>query len=209
MAQQKIISVMIVEDQAIIREGISLLLETQADLHVVAEAASGEQAIELYQKHRPDITLMDLRLPGISGSEAIARIRRDHPAARFIVLTTYEGDEDIHSALRAGAKGYLLKGMSRDELLSAIRAVHAGQRRIPESVAVRLSEHVGHEELSAREMEVLRLIVDGLSNKEIAARLEISEFTVKFHVKGVLGKLEVRDRSQAITAALQRGIIHL
>lgn len=203
------ISVMVVEDQDIIREGICLLLETQPDIRVVGEAGSGEQAIELHARLNPDITLMDLRLPGISGAETIGRIRAVKPGARFIVLTTYEGDEDIHSALRAGARGYLLKGMSREELLSTVRAVHSGQRRIPESVAARLSEHFSQDELSSRETEVLRLIVQGLSNKEIAAKLSISEFTVKFHVKGILAKLGVRDRSQAITAAIQRGIIHL
>ncbi|MGH9631262.1 MAG: response regulator [Bryobacteraceae bacterium] len=200
---------MIVEDHGIMREGLSLIVGTQRDMVVVAEAADGSQAVELYRQHQPDLTLMDLRMPVMSGVEAIKQIRSRFPTARFIVLTTYDGDEDVYSALRAGAQAYLLKGMSREDLLEAIRAVQAGGKRIPSGVAIRLAEHMHHSELSARELEVLHLIARGSSNKEIASALNVSEFTVKFHVKSILGKLGVRDRTQAVTTALQRGVIHL
>lgn len=200
---------MIAEDHGIMREGLRLIVGTQRDMAVVAEAADGQQAVELYGLHQPDLTLMDLRMPGLSGVEAIKRIRSRFPTARFIVLTTYEGDEDVYSALQAGAQAYLLKGMSREDLLDAIRTVHAGGKRIPAAVAIRLAEHMHHSDLSARELEVLHLIASGSSNKEIATALSISEFTVKFHVKSILGKFGVRDRTQAVTTAIQRGIIHL
>lgn len=176
---------------------------------VVAEAADGLQAVDLFGQHRPDIAIMDLRLPLMSGVEAIAAIRRGYPNARIIVLTTFEGDEDIFRALQAGARGYLLKDMFGDELMEAIRAVHAGKTRIPAPVAQRLAERMGGPSLTGRELEVLRLIVDGMSNKEIGGRLFISEATVKTHINSILSKLGVSDRTQAATTALQRGIVHL
>lgn len=209
MGRERPIRIMIVEDHAIMREGLSLIIGTQPDMAVVAGAGTGEEAIGLFREHEPDVTLVDLRLPGISGAELIASLRRRRPAARFIVLTTYDGDADIHTALQAGAQAYLLKGMSREQLLDAIRSVHAGQKFIPAAVATRLAEHVYHSKLSSRELEVLELIVKGLSNKEISTRLNITEFTVKYHVKSILSKLGVRDRTQAVSTALQRGILHL
>jgi DNA-binding NarL/FixJ family response regulator len=200
---------MIVEDHAIMREGLSLIIATQPDMAVVAGAGSAEEAIELFRRHEPDVTLVDLRLPGMSGACLIATLRRQYPAARFIVLTTYDGDADIHAALQSGAQAYLLKGMSRESLLEAIRSVHDGRKCIPAAIATRLAEHVYDSELSSRELEVLDLIVKGLSNREIATRLEITEFTVKYHVKSILSKLGVRDRTQALSMALQRGIVHL
>jgi two-component system NarL family response regulator len=200
---------MIVDDHAIMREGLSMIIATQPDIEVVAEAGDGPSAVAMFRRTRPDVTLMDLRLPGMSGVEAIAAIRSEFGDARFIVLTTYEGDEDIYSALKAGARGYLLKGMTREHLLDSIRAVAAGKKSIPPGIANRMAENVMHEHLSPREMDVLELITGGLSNKEIAAKLEITEFTVKFHVKSILGKLGVRDRTHALAEAIKRGIIHL
>jgi two-component system NarL family response regulator len=208
-AESAKIRIMIVEDHAIMREGLRLIVGSQRDMAVVAEAADGAQAVDLYTRHRPDLTLMDLRMPGMNGVEAIRQIRSLFPSARFIVLTTYEGDEDVYSALQAGAQAYLLKGMSREDLLDAIRTVQAGGKRIPSAVAVRLAEHMSHPELTSREVQVLQLIAAGCSNKEIASSLDITEFTVKFHVKSILSKFGVRDRTQAVTTALQRGILHL
>jgi DNA-binding NarL/FixJ family response regulator len=198
-----------VDDHNIVRSGLTALIGTEPDMTVVAEATNGQQAIDLFRQHQPDVTLMDLRLPLIGGVEAITSIRKEFPTARIIVLTTYDGDEDIYRALQAGACGYLLKGMLADELLEAIRAVHSGLRRIPAAVAQRLADRMGGPELTPREVEVLNLIVKGNSNKEIGAALFISEATVKTHVNNILGKLGASDRTQAATMALQRGIIHL
>lgn len=203
------IRVMVVDDHQVVRQGVVALINTEADLSVVAEAANGEQAVELFREHQPDITLMDLRLPGLGGVDAIKAIRKDFPTARIIVLTTYDGDEDIYRALQAGAQSYLLKGVSFDELLEAIRSVQAGARRIPQEVAERLAERLSGQELTARELQVLELIVRGKSNKEISSMLSISEATVKSHINSLLGKLGVSDRTQAATSALQRGIVHL
>lgn len=203
------ISVLVVDDHQIVRQGLVALINSEPGLKVVAEAADGQQAVELFRQHRPDVTLMDLRLPGMGGVEATRAIRREFAAARIIVLTTYDGDEDIYRALQAGAQGYLLKGMSFDELLDAIRTVHAGARRIPAPVAERLAERMTGQELTGRELQVLELIVKGRSNREISAELAISEATVKSHINSLLGKLGVSDRTQAATSALQRGIIHL
>ena len=203
------IRIMIVEDHSIVRQGLVALLRTVPDFVIVAEAGDGRKAIELYRKHQPDVTLMDLRLPQMNGVEAIGRIRIDYPNARIIVLTTFDGDEDIYRALQAGARGYLLKGMTSDELVEAIRSVYAGKSRIPALVAERLAERMGAPVLTARETEVLHLIVGGNSNKEIAAALYISEATVKTHINSLLSKLGVTDRTQAATTALQRGIVHL
>jgi DNA-binding NarL/FixJ family response regulator len=203
------IRIMIVEDHNIVRQGLVALLQTVPDFVVVAQASDGRQAVELFREHKPDITLMDLRLDKMNGVDAIGRIRSDFPQARIIVLTTFDGDEDIYRALQAGARGYLLKGMEGDELMDAIRAVHAGKSRIPSAVAERLADRMSGPVLTERETDVLRLIVKGNSNKEIASKLNISEATVKTHVNSLLGKLGVSDRTQAATTALQRGIVHL
>lgn len=203
------IRILVVDDHNIVRQGLVALLNTVPDMKVVAEAGDGEEAIESHRRHKPDITLMDLRLPKLGGADAISRIREEFPAARVIVLTTFDGDEDIFRALQAGAKGYLLKGMDIDELTAAIRSVYAGKSRIPASVAEKLAERMGGPALTTREVEVLRRIVAGRSNKEIASDLFISEATVKTHVNSILGKLGVTDRTQAATTALQRGIVHL
>lgn len=203
------IRIMIVEDHSIVRQGLVALLQTVPDFLIVAEASDGRQAVELYHEHKPDVTLMDLRLQKMNGVEAISRIRADFPQARIIVLTTFDGDEDIYRALQAGARGYLLKGMEGEELMDAIRAVHAGKSRIPSAVAERLAGRMSGPVLTDRETDVLRLIVKGNSNKEIASKLNISEATVKTHVNSLLSKLGVSDRTQAATTALQRGIVHL
>jgi DNA-binding NarL/FixJ family response regulator len=200
---------MVVDDQAVVRQGFVALINTVADMTVVVEGTNGREAVELYRLHRPDVTLMDLRMPLLSGVEAITTIRREFPDARFIVLTTYDGDEDIYRSLQAGAQGYLLKDVFFQELEDAIRKVNAGLRRIPNVIAERLAGRMGGSELTGRELEVLEQIVRGGSNKEIAAALKISEATVKSHINNILGKLGVNDRTQAATTALQRGIIHL
>jgi DNA-binding NarL/FixJ family response regulator len=203
------IQIMVVDDHHIVRQGLVALIRTIPNMQVIAEASDGVQAVELHRKHHPDITLMDLRLPNKNGVEAITQIRQEYPAARIIVLTTFDGDEDIYRALQAGAKGYLLKGMNTDELTDAIRTVHAGKSRIPAIVAERLAERMGGPALTARELDVLKRIVGGRSNKEIAGDLFISEATVKTHINSILSKLGVSDRTQAATTALQRGIVHL
>jgi len=198
-----------VEDHHIVRQGLMALLNTVPDMTVVAESADGKQSVALFREHRPDVTLMDLRLPGLGGADAVAAIRKEFPNARIIVLTTFDGDEDIYRALQAGARGYLLKGMFGDELMDAIRAVHAGKSRIPSVVAERLAGRMGGPGLTARELDVLRLIVAGKSNKEIGGELNITEATVKTHINSLLSKMGVTDRTQAATSALQRGIVHL
>jgi two-component system NarL family response regulator len=203
------IRVMVVEDHHVVRQGLVALLNTVPDMRVVAEGADGKEAVELFQQHEPDVTLMDLRMPTMSGVDAVIEIRRNFPAARIIVLTTFDGDEDIYRALQAGARAYLLKGMFGDELMDAIRAVHAGKSRIPPAVAERLASRMGSPGLTARELDVLKLIVAGKRNKEIGEELRISEATVKTHINNILSKLGVTDRTQATTAALQRGIVHL
>jgi two-component system NarL family response regulator len=203
------IKILIVDDHHIVRQGLAALLKTVAGFEVVGEAQDGEQAVELHRKHRPDVTLMDLRLPKMNGVEAITKIRQEFAAARIVVLTTFDGDDDIYRALQAGAKGYLLKGMDLAELSEAIRTVHAGRTRIPPRVAEKLAERMSGATLTAREMEVLRLIVAGKSNKDIGNALFISEATVKTHVNSLLSKMGVEDRTQAATTALQRGLVHL
>ncbi len=203
------IRILIVDDHHIVRQGLAALLKTVPGFAVAAEAGDGEQAVEMYRRHKPDVTLMDLRLPKLNGVAALSRIREEFPAARVIVLTTFDGDEDIYRALQAGAKGYLLKGMDLTDLTEAIRTVHAGKSRIPSRVADKLAERMGGSSLTARELEVLQQIVAGKSNKDIGAALFISEATVKTHVNSLLGKLGVEDRTQAATTALQRGIVHL
>jgi len=203
------IRILVVDDHQIVPQGLVALLSTVPDFKVVAEAGDGSEAVELHRELKPDITIMDLRLPRMSGVDAITAIRAESPQARFIVLTTFDGDEDIYRALQAGAKGYLLKGMNAEELTDAIRTVHAGRARIPTIVAERLAERVSGTELTTREREVLQLIVKGLSNKEIGNQLHISEATVKTHINNLLSKLGVSDRTQAATTALQRGLVHL
>ncbi|HEX4165747.1 MAG TPA: response regulator transcription factor [Bryobacteraceae bacterium] len=203
------VNILVVEDHHVVRQGLIALLKTVPELRVVAEGSDGEQAVELFRQHRPDVTIMDLRMPKKGGVEAIKEIRQDNPNARIIVLTTFDGDEDIYRALQAGAKGYLLKDMFGEELIDAIRTVHAGKQRIPAVVAQRLAERMGGPSLTARELEVLKCIVAGRSNRDIGAELTISEATVKTHINNILGKLGVADRTQAATTALQRGIVHL
>ena len=208
MAKESI-RVLVVEDHHVVRQGLVALLSVAEGLEVVGEAADGVEAIAQFRKHQPDITLMDLRLPRMSGVDAIQRIRMESPQARVVVLTTYDGDEDIYRALQAGARAYLLKGMTSEELIATIRAVHAGKSHIPAAIAQRLAERMGTEELTAREFDVLEQIVHGKSNKEIATELEITEATVKTHINSLLGKLGVTDRTQAATAAIQRGLVPL
>ena len=206
---QAMIQVMVVDDHPVVRQGLATMIGQETDMRVVAEAGSGEEAVTLYRERRPHVTLMDLRLPGIGGVEAITAIRREYPASRFIVLTTYDGDEDICRAFEAGAQGYLLKGMFREVLIEAIRAVNMGLRRVPPEITARLKAHTGRHDLTRRELEILKLIARGLSNREIAAALSIGEGTVKWFVKNILGKLGVNDRTLAVTSALRRGILHL
>lgn len=203
------IRIMVIDDQAVVRQGFVALVNTVADMVVVAEGTDGQQAVDLYRLHRPDVTLMDLRMPKMGGVEAIIAIRKEFRDARLIVLTTYDGDEDIYRSLQAGAQGYLLKDVFFEELEDAIRKVHTGLRWIPAQVAERLAERMGSSDLTAREIEVLEHIVAGNSNKAIASRLNISEATVKSHINSILNKLGVNDRTQAATTALQRGLVHL
>jgi DNA-binding NarL/FixJ family response regulator len=203
------IRILIAEDHAVVRQGFIALLRLVEGFQIVAEATNGLQALALFREHRPDITLMDLRMPGAGGVETIIAIRKEFPDARIIVLTTFDGDEDIFRAIQAGARGYLLKGMDADELIDAIQTVHRGKSRIPAAVAERLAERLSGNALTDRETEVLKTIVAGKSNKEIAAALFISEATVKTHINNLLSKLGVADRTQAATMALHRGIVHL
>jgi DNA-binding NarL/FixJ family response regulator len=203
------IRVLAVDDHPLLREGIATLLAAQPDMELVAEASNGREAIEQYRLHRPDVILMDLQMPEMNGVDAMIAISSEFPGARIIVLTTYTGDVQVMRALKAGARGYLLKNLLRKELLETIRLVHAGQKRIPPEVASQLAEHATDETLSAREIEVLRLISGGNANKEIAAQLSITEETVKGHIKNILAKLGANDRTHAVTIGLKRGIIDL
>jgi DNA-binding NarL/FixJ family response regulator len=203
------IKVLSVDDHALLREGIAALVNAESDMKLVAEASNGQDAIEKFRLHRPDVTLMDLQMPALSGIESIIGIRSEFPKARIIVLTTYAGDVQVLRALKAGAQGYLLKGNVRRELLDTIRAVHAGQKRIPPEVAAELAEHAAEDELTSRELAVLRLIATGNANKAIAGQLSIAEDTVKSHVTNILAKLGANDRTHAVTIGLKRGIIEL
>lgn len=203
------IRVVLVDDHPVVRFGLAAIINLQPDMVVAGEAGSGEEALEVCARQPADVVLMDLRLPGLSGVETISRLRLSLPDLRFIVLTTYDGDEDIRKALDAGAQAYLLKAMSHGEVTNAIRRVHSGLRCIPETVSRRLAERPPHSDLSHREIEVLELIAKGLSNREIGGKLGIAEATVKWHVNSILGRLNVADRTEAIMAALQRGILHL
>ena len=204
-----LILVLTVDDHALLRKGIVGLVNAEYDMKVVAEASTGLEATKQFKQHRPDITLMDLQLPDMSGVEAMIAIRQEFPDARIIVLTTYAGDVQVVRALKAGARGYLLKADVNEELLDTIRSVHAGNRWIHPEVAAELAEYTGSEALTVREIEVLRLIAAGNANKEIGAKLSIGEDTVKRHVTNILGKLEANDRTHAVTIALKRGIIEL
>jgi DNA-binding NarL/FixJ family response regulator len=203
------IRILIAEDHYIARAGMAATVSAQSDMTVVAEAVNGEQAVTLYRMHAPDVTLMDIRMPVMNGVEALTAILAEFPRARIVALSTFGGDEDIRKALLAGAHSYLTKDVLHDELLCAIRAVHAGERYLTTSVSATLSADVPHPDLSAREVEVLVLIVRGFSNKQIAFELKIAEDTAKSHVKSILKKLDADDRTQAATMAIQRGIIHL
>jgi DNA-binding NarL/FixJ family response regulator len=208
-AEKPPIRILSVDDHALLREGIGALLAAQPDMKLVAEASNGREAIEQFRLHRPDVTLMDLQMPEMNGVDSMNAICGEFPGARIIVLTTYTGDVQAVRALKAGARGYLLKSLLRKELVETIRLVHAGQKRILPEVAAELAQHAGDEVLSSREMEVLRLVSQGKANKEVAALLSITEETVKGHMKNILAKLNANDRTHAVTIALKRGIIDL
>jgi DNA-binding NarL/FixJ family response regulator len=208
-AEPKAIRILAVDDHALLREGIAVLVNAESDMKLVGEASNGRDAIEKFRLHRPDVTLMDLQMPVLNGIEAIICIRSEFPNARIIVLTTYTGDVQVLRALKAGARGYILKGQVHRELMDTIRAVHAGQKRIPPEIAAELADHAVDEDLTVREIDVLQLIAAGNANKEIASRLSIAEETVKSHVTNILAKLGANDRTHAVTIALKRGIIQL
>ena len=203
------IRILIAEDHEVVREGLAALVNMQSDMVVVAKPANGKEAVEAFNQERPDILLVDLLMPVMNGVEAILAIKKKFSDARIIVLTTYDGDEDIYRALQAGARAYLLKDTSRNNLFETIRAVHRGERRIPEAIAVRLAERVSGSELTRRELDVLKQIVKGRSNKEIANTLSLTEGAVKSYVNIILSKMRVSDRTEAATTAIKRGLIHL
>ena len=207
MSQNTPIRVLSVDDHPLLRAGIAAIINSQADMIMVSQAANGAEAIQKFREHRPDVTLMDLRLPGISGIDALIGIRAEFADARIIMFTTFEGDVEIQRALEAGARGYLLKNMPPDELVEVIRQVHAGKKRVPPDVAAHIAEHMGDENLTSREVEVLQQVVAGKKNREIGKHLFISEETVKVHLKHVMEKLGAKDRTQAVAIAVRRGIV--
>jgi DNA-binding NarL/FixJ family response regulator len=209
MQSSKVIRILVVDDHFMVRMGLSASLNVEEDMQVVAEAADGEAALEIYRRDRPSLVLMDVRLPGMSGADTTAVLLREFPDAHVLMLSTHSGEEEIYRAMQAGARGYVLKSVLRDELLRAIREVHAGRRYLEPGVASILADRVSHRTLTVREVEVLRMVARGLGNKEIAAALNIAEVTVKLHVSHVLEKLNAKDRTEAATAALHRGIISL
>jgi DNA-binding NarL/FixJ family response regulator len=209
MVRPKQIRILSVEDHPVFREGLATIISSQQDMLLVAQASNAMEAVAEFRRHRPDVTLMDLRLPGANGTDALISIRGEFPQARIIMLTTSDGDGDIQRAMRAGASAYILKSMPKNELLAVIRSVHVGRRHIPPEVAVRLAEHLGDDDLTARELEVLRLIRDGYRNKQIADQLSIAETTVNFHIKNLVDKLQANDRTHAVTIALRRGLLQI
>ncbi len=209
MVSSKSIRILIVEDHPVFREGLSTILVSQQDMVLVGQAVNATEAITEFRLHRPDVTLMDLRLPGTNGTDALIAIRGEFPQARIVMLTTSECDGEIQRALRAGAAAYVFKSMPKNELLEVIRSVHAGRRHVPQEVAARLAEHLGEDDLTTRELEVLRLIQDGYRNKQIADQLAIAETTVNFHIKNLVDKLQANDRTHAVTIALRRGILQI
>jgi DNA-binding NarL/FixJ family response regulator len=203
------IRIVSVEDHPVFREGLSTILGSQADMLLVAQAGNAAEAIAEFRRHRPDVTLMDLRLPGTNGTDALIAIRGEFPDARVIMLTTTDSDGEIQRALRAGAAAYVLKSIPKRDLLDVIRSVHSGRRHVPPDVAARLAEHLGDDELTRREREVLQLISDGQRNKQIADKLEISETTVNFHIRNLVDKLQANDRAHAVMIALRRGMLQI
>ena len=209
MVSFKSIRILIVEDHPVFREGLSTILGSQQDMVLVGQAVNATEAVAEFRLQRPDVTLMDLRLPGTNGTDALIAIRGEFPQARIIMLTTSDSDGEIHRALRAGAAAYVFKSMPKNELLDVIRSVHSGRRHIPQEVAARLAEHLGEDDLTIRELDVLRLIRDGYRNKQIADQLAIAETTVNFHIKNLVDKLQANDRTHAVTIALRRGILQI
>ncbi|HMD06358.1 MAG TPA: response regulator transcription factor [Candidatus Acidoferrum sp.] len=209
MVQDKPIRILSVEDHPVFRQGLAAIVSAERDMLLVGQASNAVDAVAEFRRRRPDITLMDVRLPGTDGTDALIAIRGEFPQARIIMLTTSDGDGDIQRAMRAGASGYILKSMHMDELLRVIRSVHAGRRHISPEVAARLAEHLGDDDLTARELDVLRLIRDGHRNKQIADQLAISENTVNFHIKNLVDKLQANDRTHAVTIALRRGLLQI
>jgi DNA-binding NarL/FixJ family response regulator len=203
------IRILCVEDHPVFREGLATVIASQPDMQLVGSASSGVEALAEFRTQQPDVTLMDLKLPGLNGIDVLIAIRGEFPRARVVILTTSDGDGEIQRAMRAGAAGYLLKSMGQDDLLAVIRSVHAGRRHVPPEVAARLAEHLGEDDLTGRELEVLRRIRDGYRSKEIADQLSIAETTVNFHVKNLIAKLQAKDRTHAVTIAVRRGLLHM
>jgi len=209
MVESKQIRILSVEDHPVFREGLGTIIASQPDMLLVAQAANAVEALAEFRRHRPDVTLMDLRLPGTNGTDTLISIRGEFPQARVIMLTSSEGDGEIQRALRAGAAAYVLKSMPKNELLAVIRSVNAGGRHVPPEVAARIAEHLGEEDLTTRELEVLKLIRDGFRNKQIADQLSIAETTVNFHIKNLVDKLGANDRTHAVTIAVRRGLLQI